>query len=99
MTEAVASQAEYKRIDARVSAVEQEVEGEKILARYILSQARQNGDDLAALKLRVDRIEQKIDGLESRLVRVETDLGALRRELPAIVAEAMREVLREPRSR
>lgn len=92
MSEAFVTQEEFKRLEARVMTVEHEVDGEKLLSRYILSQARQNGDDLAALKTRVDRIEEKVD-------RLETGLSALRKELPAIVAEAMREVLRESRAR
>jgi hypothetical protein len=73
-----------------VSAVEHEVDGEKLVSRYILTQSRQNGDDLAVLKSRVDRVEQKVD-------RVEAELVALRKELPTIVAEAMRDVLKSER--
>ena len=106
MTEAYVTQDEFKRLEARVSTVEHEVDGEKMLSRYILTQARQNGDDLAALKTRVDRVEAKVD-------RIETVVGSLRKEfslmrmefstmkeaLPSIVADAMREVLRESRGR
>ena len=106
MTEAYVSQDEFKRLEARVATAEHEVDGEKMLSRYILTQARQNGDDLAALKTRVDRVEAKVD-------RIETEVGSLRKEftlmrmelstmkeaLPSIVADAMREVLRESRSR
>jgi tetrahydromethanopterin S-methyltransferase subunit G len=92
MSETYVTHEEFKRLEGRVSAVEQEADGEKLLSRYILSQSRQNGDDLAILKSRVDRLEQKVD-------RVETELISLKRELPSIVAEAMREVLREHGSR
>ena len=88
MSETYVTHAEFKRLETRISLVEQEAEGEKVLSRYILSQSRQNGDDLAVLKTRVDRLEQKID-------RVETELISLKKDLPAIVADAMREVLRE----
>jgi tetrahydromethanopterin S-methyltransferase subunit G len=90
MSEVYVTQEEFKRLEARVLMVEHEVEGEKLLSRYILSQSRQNGDDLAALKTRFDRIEEKVDRL---------GLTTLRKELPAIVAEAVREVMREPRTR
>jgi hypothetical protein len=92
MSETFVTHGEFKRLEGRVSAVEQDADGEKMLSRYILSQSRQNGDDLAILKSRVDRLEQKVD-------RVETELMSLKRELPAIVADAMREVLREHGSR
>ena len=100
MSQAEVTRDEFIRLEARVSTIEQETEGEKMLSRYILTQARQNGDDLAALKTRVDRIEEKIDGLDQKVDRleqkighVEIGLGTLRRDLPSIVADAMRDVL------
>lgn len=92
MSEAYVTQDDFKRLEARVLMVEHEVDGEKLLSRYILNQSRQNGDELAALKTRVDRIEEKVD-------RLDAGLSALRKELPTIVAEAMREVLRDPKIR
>lgn len=92
MSETYVTHGEFKRLEGRVITVEQEADGEKLLSRYILSQSRQNGDDLAILKSRVDRLEQKVD-------RVETELMSLKKELPIIVAEAMREVLREQGAR
>ena len=100
---------DLKRVEDRVEFVAQEVDGEKLLSRYILKQARQNGDDLAAVKTRVDRIEekvdrveQKVDRLEHRVDRLETELRGLRSDfnssqekLPGMIAEVMREVLRE----
>lgn len=92
MTDSYVTQEEFKRLEARVACVEQETEGEKMVSRYILSQSRQNGDDLAALRTRVDRIEEKVD-------RLETGLSALRRDLPSMVADALRDVMRDLRSR
>ena len=102
---------DLKRVEDRVEFVAQEVDGEKLLSRYILKQARQNGDDLVAVKTRVDRIEEKVDRLETKVDRLETemrglksDLNGLRSEfnssqekLPGMIAEVMREVLRETR--
>lgn len=88
MSEAYVTHEEFKRLETRVSAVEHEADGEKMLSRYILNQARQNGDDLTVLKTRVDRIEDKVDRIEHKLDRLEE-------KLPLIVADAMREVLRE----
>lgn len=100
---------ELKQVQDRVEFVAQEVEGEKLLSRYILQQARQNGDDLAALKTRMGRVEEKVDRLEHKVDRLEvemrelrSDLNGLRDEfrssqsqLPGMIAEVMREVLRE----
>jgi tetrahydromethanopterin S-methyltransferase subunit G len=76
-------------------ALEQEVEGEKMVTRHILEQTRHNGDDLAAIKTRLDRVEGKVDGVDRRLGSVEQKLGTLGRNFPKIVADTMREVLDE----
>lgn len=84
-----------EEFEARVGVVEREVEGEKMVTRHILEQTRRNGDDLAAVKTRLDRVEGKVDGLGQRLGAVEQRLGTLERNLPQIVATTMREVLDE----
>lgn len=100
---------ELKQVQDRVEFVAQEVEGEKLLSRYILQQARQNGDDLAALKTRVGRVEEKVDRLEIEMRELRSDVNGLRSDLnglrdefrfsqsqlPGMIAEVMREVLRE----
>ena len=59
--------------------------------------ARQNGDDLAAVKTRVDRIEEKVDRLETELRGLRSDFNSSQTKLPGVIAEVMREVLRETR--
>ena len=46
-----------EEFEARVGVLEREVEGEKMVKRHILEQTRRNGDDLAAIKTRLGRIE------------------------------------------
>jgi tetrahydromethanopterin S-methyltransferase subunit G len=82
---------EFSQLQARVSVVEREVEGEKLVTRYILEQSRRNGDDLAAVKTRLDRVEQKLDGLDSRMLTLEREF----RNFPTIVGEVVREAFRE----
>ena len=77
-----------EEFEARVGVLEREVEGEKLVTRYILEQTRRNGDDLAAIKGRLDRVEEKVDTLDRKV-------DGLIRDLPTIVADVMREVLRE----
>jgi uncharacterized protein YoxC len=84
-----------EEFEARVGVLEQEVEGEKMVTRHILEQTRHNGDDLAAIKTRLDRVEGKVDGVDRRLGSVEQKLGTLERNFPKIVADTMREVLDE----
>ena len=91
------SREEHKILQDRVSVVEREVDGEKMLSRYILQQVRANGDDLAAVKTRMDRFESKMDGMDTRLGAVENNLTQFRKDMPSIVADAMREVLKESR--
>ena len=59
-----------------------------MVTRHILEQTRRNGDDLAAVKSRLDRVDQRFDGLERKV-------DGLTKDLPTIVGEVMREVLRE----
>ncbi len=91
-----------EEFEARMTVVEREVEGEKMVTRHILEQTRRNGDDLAALKTRVDRVEEKVNDLKQEVVglgkkvdRIDGKLDGLTKSLPTIVAETMREVLDE----
>lgn len=94
---------EFQHLATRTGIVEREVEGEKLVTRHILEQTRRNGDDLATIKTRLDRVEtrldSRIDGVESHLSRVEHKVDGLARALPEIVGEAVREAFREERDR
>lgn len=82
-------------LQTRVDVLEREVEGEKVVTRYILEQTRRNGDDLAALRTRMDRVEQKVDGLDRKIDRLDRKVDGLAKDLPTIVGEAVREAFRE----
>ena len=91
-----------EEFEARTGVLEREVEGEKLVTRHILEQTRRNGDDLAAIKTRLDRVEQKVDGLDRKVDSLDRKVDSLDRtvkdlakSLPTIVAETMREVQRE----
>jgi hypothetical protein len=86
---------EFDHLKAPVDVVEREVEGEKTVTRHILEQTRRNGDDLAAVKSRLDRHDQRFDSLERRFDDLERHVGSLRKDIPTIVGEVMRDVLRE----
>jgi CII-binding regulator of phage lambda lysogenization HflD len=86
----------------RVDVLEREVDGEKMVTRHILDQSRRNGDDLAAVKSRLDRFDQRFDSLEQRVDSLDRKVDGLdlkvnhlTRDLPTIVADVMRQVLRE----
>ncbi len=89
-------------LERRVTTLEQEVEGEKLVTRHILEQTRRNADDLAVIKARLVAHDRRFDSHDARFDRLEgeirglkTDFANLRRDLPAMVAETLREVLRE----
>jgi hypothetical protein len=86
---------EFTQLAVHVDLVEREVEGEKLVTRHILDQTRHNGDDLAAIKTRMDRLEHKFDGLEHKVDGLDRKVDGLTRNLPTIVADVMREILRE----
>jgi chromosome segregation ATPase len=105
MTAPEVTREDLKRVEDRVEFVAQEMDGEKLLTRYILEQARRNGDDLAAIKTRVDRIESEMRAMRNDLSGLRSDLGGLRSEfnssqdkLPGVIATVMREVLRETKN-
>src|SRR5262249_33803998 len=91
---------EFKQLATRVEILEREVEGEKLVSRHILQQTRRNGDDLAAIKTRMDRVENEITGLRSEVGGLRGEVGGLRGpgsglapNLPKIIADAIRDVL------
>ena len=86
---------EFDHLKARVDTAEGEIEGEKLVTRHILEQTRHNGDDLAAIKSRLDRHDQRFDRLERKVDGLERKVDGLVTDLPRIVGDVMRDVLRE----
>jgi chaperonin cofactor prefoldin len=92
---------EDKRIEAleqRVSYLERETSGEKAVTRHILLEARANSDLLALLNTRVGNVEGKLESLEKAVHGLEKTVHGLEKKVdafPAIVADVVREVLRE----
>ena len=80
-----------EEFEARVGVFEREVEGEKLVTRYILEQTRRNGDDLAAMRVELKGLTEKVDGLESKIGNVDAKLTGLAHSLPTMIAEAVRE--------
>jgi uncharacterized protein YoxC len=80
-----------EEFETRVGVIEREVEGEKMVTRHILEQSRRNSDDLAAIKTRLDRVEGKVDALQTTVGGLQTTVNGLVRDLPKIVADAVRE--------
>ena len=94
----VITREEFNILEARVRVVEREVDGEKLVSRHTLEQSRRNGDDLPTIKVRMDRVEQRLEGVEKGLHALEHKVDDLKRSLPEIVSAAMREVLGKGRA-
>jgi hypothetical protein len=86
---------DFQHLEGRVTFVEREVEGEKMVTRHILEQTRRNSDDLAAIKTRLGRLEGRFDGLEGKVDGLDRKVDGLVQSLPTIVRDVMREVLRD----
>jgi hypothetical protein len=86
---------EFQHLENRVSVVEQEVEGEKLVTRHILEQTRRNGDDLTAVKAQQKLQGADLKGLVIRVDSLDRKVDDLTKNLPRIVGDVMREVLRE----
>ncbi len=86
---------EFRTLEARVEVVEREVDGEKLVSRHILKETRQNSDDLAAIKSRLDRHDTRFDGIDRRFDSLERKVDTLTKDLPRIVGDVVREVFRE----
>jgi uncharacterized protein YoxC len=95
----MASDVMREGFEARVGVLEREVEGEKMVTRHILEQTRRNSDDLAALKTRLNRVEGKLDGVSQTVDGLKATVDGLVRNLPTIVAEAVRSALPKGRSK
>ena len=84
---------EFKQLESRVDVLEHKVNRPKTMKRQILEQTRRNGDDLAAIKSCLDRVEAKLDGIDLRGLECKVD--DLAKNLPRIVGDALREVYRD----
>jgi hypothetical protein len=100
---------EFQHLATRTDILEREVEGEKMVARHILEQTRRNGDDLAGIKTRLGRMEEGLGNVEGKLEGVDLKglvqkvdgldrkFTDLKKTLPKIVGDAVREAIQPPR--
>jgi len=67
----------------------------KMVHRDLLAFEARTEQRFERVEQRFDKIDQRFDRVDGRLDRVEGGLRGLRVDMPGIVAETMREVLRE----
>lgn len=77
------SAAAIARLETRVSAVEDKLNG--------------HSTALGKIIMIVEETRERVSKIEIRLDRLEADIKGLRRDLPGIIADTMRDVLKEPR--
>ena len=66
-----------------------------MVTRYVLEQSRRNGDDLAAVRMRLDRVESELQEVKADVRFMRQDLTSLRKDLPSIITDSMCEVWKE----
>jgi uncharacterized coiled-coil protein SlyX len=84
--------AQIADLTRRVAALETEAQGQQRYNARILGMLTELRDDVAILRSHAVGLGQRFDALEAK---VSADINGLRRDLPGIIAETMREVLRE----
>ncbi|MFD2182116.1 hypothetical protein [Rhodoplanes azumiensis] len=86
---------EFDQLTARIGILEREVDGEKLVTRHVLAEARRTSDRVAALEARLERMERKVDDIGRRLAELDGKVTVLTTTLPGIVADALRAALRD----
>jgi chromosome segregation ATPase len=99
-------EAEIAELQRRVAVLEDEVKADRQFSVRMFGYIRELRDDVAVLRSHAMVMDGRVSRLEERMARVESDIAALRaeftafrQELPGMIAETMREVLREYRAR
>jgi outer membrane murein-binding lipoprotein Lpp len=72
-----------------------EVDGEKIVTRHILEQLRQNTDILLEFRGELTALHQKVDKIGDAVALLGAQVTSLEPKLSGIVADALRDVLRQ----
>ncbi len=103
-------EAQIADLTRRVTALETEAQGQQRYNARILGMLTELRDDVAILRSHAVGLGQGFDALEGKVAaeigglrrrfdaleaKVTAEIGGLRRDLPGIIAETMREVLRE----
>ena len=84
--------AQIADLTRRVAALEAEAQGQQRYNARSLGMLTELRDDVAILRSHAVGLGQRFDALEAK---VAVEISGLRRDLPGIIAQTMREVLRE----
>lgn len=80
-----------------IAELERRVQARWVVAKLgrVSAVQEEHGLRLERIETRLDRIDGRLDRIEGRLDRNESEFAEWRRKLPGMIAETMREVLRE----
>lgn len=87
--------ADIQELERRVTALENEMQGQNRLNTRTFEMLAEVRDDVAVLRRHAVATGRKVDELDARTTHIDTQLTELRRELPSMMADVMREVLKE----
>lgn len=82
-------------LDRRVTALEQAQNDTTQTVRWVVTKLGRISAVQDEHTLRLERIEAEVGEMKSELREVKTGLKSLREDLPSIVADALRDVLKE----
>ncbi|MDZ4790914.1 MAG: hypothetical protein SGJ17_06835 [Hyphomicrobiales bacterium] len=94
---------EVKELKRRVTELESDAKGEKLLVRRVFEAVRDNQEHILAVSRKVDNLrddmDQRFEGLQAemnaRFELTDKKIDTLREDLPDIVASAVARVLRD----
>lgn len=90
---------EIVEIKRRLTLLENEVKADRELPVRLFTYLREMRDDIGLLRSHAVVTEKRIETLENNVAELRSEFNSFRKEFPNMVADAMREVLKESRSR
>lgn len=82
-------------LDHRVTALEKAQNETTQTLRWVVAKVGRIAAVQDEHTLRLERLEDRLDKVETRLEGLQNEFSAFRRELPAMMADVMRDVLKE----
>jgi hypothetical protein len=86
---------EITELKRRVGVLETEVEADHHLSVRLFQYVRETRDDVAMVRSHAVVTDRRIEHVEGDLAKLRSEFDTFRKEFPGLVADAMREVLRE----
>lgn len=86
---------DVEELERRVTALETAQNETTQTLRWVVSKLGRISAVQDEHTLRLERIESRIDEVDGRLEKVEADVKGLREDMPSIVADALREAMRD----